>query len=173
MAPNLFLAAAAGTLTAQVVTVIIAFFLVMWVLKAFAWSPVLQVIDERKNSIIKEFETIEARQAQLDSQIADYQQRLANIDQEARQRINEAVEDGKKISAEIIEEARKASEQMKAKATSDIQMEMEKARVELRDEMVRLTIQATEKLLHQELDDQKHREMVNNFIVELQQRKAS
>lgn len=173
MAPVVLLAAAAGTLAAQVVTVIIAFFLVLWVLKAFAWGPAINAIDERRNTVIKEFEAIDARQAELKSRIADYEERLRQIDQEARVRINAAVEEGKRLSADLLEEARLASEELKKKAASDIQTEMDKARVQLRDEVVSLTIRATEKLLHERLDEARHRELVQGFVTELQQRKAS
>ena len=173
MASTLMLAAVAGTLTAQIVTVIIAFFATMWVLKTFAWGPVIKMLDDRRDEIIKEFASIDSRQSELNSRIADYEERLRQIDQEARLRLNAAIDDGKKVAADLMEEARKGSEELKAKAAADIRVEMDKARVQLRDEVVTLTIQATEKLLHETLDAAKHRGMVNEFITELQQRKAS
>ncbi len=153
---------------AQVVTVVIGFFVVMWVLKAYAWGPVIKAIDDRRETITKEFQTIDEKQAKLESQIKDYEERLRQIDAEARERMNKAIDEGKKTATEMVETARKQSEEMKQKASADIQLEIEKARVELRDEMVKLTIGATEKLLRKQLDEQGHRELVGSFISELE-----
>jgi F-type H+-transporting ATPase subunit b len=173
MTPTIVLTAAAGTLVAQVVTVIVAFFVVLWVLYALAWRPIINLIDDRRNVIISEFDSIEKRQAQLDSQIKDYEERLRQIDNEARERLNKAVDEGKRMAAEVLEESRRQAEEMKRKAGADITLEIEKARVQLRDEVVHLTIKATEKLLHAELNDEKHRQLVNEFITDLQRREAS
>lgn len=171
--PEALLAAAGVTITAQIVTVIIAFFITMFILLKFAWGPIINMIDERRDIIKREFDSIEAKQADLDSKIKDYEERLRQIDSEARERLNSAYDEGKRMAGEVLEEARKASEAMKEKAAADMQLEIEKARVELRDEAVSLTIQATEKLLREELNDERHRKIVSDFITELQEKKAS
>lgn len=168
--PLVFVAAAAGTLTAQIAVVVIAFFVVMWILTKFAWGPIIRLIDERRETISREFRNIEDKQGHLESQIKDYEERLRNIQAEAREMMNAEIEKGKKSAAEIVEESRVQAEELKAKAASDIQLEVEKARAELRDEIVRLTIGATERLLKAELNDDRRRELVGSFISEIESR---
>ncbi len=167
------LALDAAPLVAQVVTIVIGFFITLYILYLFAWGPIVKTIDERRDLIAKEFDSIEEKQAHLESQIRDYEERLRQIDQEARERMNKAIDEGKRSANEIMEEARQSAEAMRAKAESDIRLEVEKARVDLRDEMVRLTLGATEKLLRTKLDEAAHRELVGNFIAEMETRSPS
>jgi F-type H+-transporting ATPase subunit b len=173
IAPSVFLAAAGGTLLAQVLTTMVAFFAVLFTLYKVAWGPVIRLLDERRKSISDEFESIEKQQASLASRIKDYEERLSNIDIEARERINKAVEDARKASEQLLAEAQAAANETRTKAQSEIRVEIEKARVQLRDEVVKLTIGATEKLLAAKLDDDRHKKLVNGFIDELQKREAS
>ncbi len=173
MSPNILLGAAAGELTAQIVTIIIAFSITVYVLHAVAWKPILKLIDERRETIAKEFDSLEKKQAGLDSRIKDYEERLRQIDQEARERLNKAIDEGKRIGAEIVEDSRRQADDLRAKASSDIKLELDKTRIQLRDDMVRITISATEKLIQKQLDDQGHRDLVVSFITELESRKAS
>lgn len=173
MTSLLLLGAAAGTLTAQIVTVVLGFFILMWILAKFAWSPVIKTIDERRETIAREFDTIEKRQAHLESQIKDYEERLRQIDNEARERMNKAIDEGRRTATELVEEARRAADEMRNKAQQDIKLEIEKARVELRDTVVSLTIRSSEKLLRAELTDARHRELVGSFISEIEGRQSS
>ncbi len=164
---------AMGTLTAQVVTVVIAFLSVLYILTKTAWKPILAAIDERRESIRRSFEDIEKRQAQLNSQIKDYEERLRLIDEEARQRLNKAVDEGRKVAAEIEAKAKEDAEASLTRARQAIQIEVDKARIELRNEMVALSVGATERLLHTELNDERHRALVASFIAEMQDKSAS
>ncbi|MCC7392789.1 F0F1 ATP synthase subunit B [Candidatus Sumerlaeota bacterium] len=173
MLTTLIIGAAAGELVAQMATVILAFAIVVAILYKVAWGPIMQLIDERRETIAREFDTIEKKQAALDSRIRDYEERLRQIDNEARERLNRAIEEGRKASADLLEQARKQSDDLRKKAESDIRVEIEKARVELRDRIVDMTLQSTEKLLHKKLDAQAHRDLIGNFISEVEQKQLS
>ncbi len=173
MLSSVLLAAAAGELIAQMGTVILAFAIVVYILYALAWGPILKLIDERRDTIAREFDNIEKKQAALDSRIKDYEERLRQIDSEARERLNKAIDEGKKASSDLLEQARTQVEELKKKAESDIRVEIEKARVDLRDRIVDLAISSAEKLVHQKLDDHNQRELVGRFISEMEQRQLS
>lgn len=173
MTSSVFLAAAAGTLLAQIATTIVAFFVVLWILAKFAWKPILRMIDERRETIARDFETIASRQAKLESQIKDYEERLRQIDSEARERQNKAIEQGQRTANELLEQARTQAEEIRAKAAADVRIEIEKARVELRDAMTRMTVEATRRLIQETLDEERHAALVGNALEELaEQEKA-
>ena len=54
------------------------------------------------------------------------------------------------------------------RAKADIEREHQKARAALKEEMVALTLSATERLLHEKLDLQAHRKMVERFLNEVE-----
>ena len=161
------LAAAPVTLISQVVTVVIAFFIVLWILNKLAWKPVIALIDERRKTISDEFERIDSRQAELTSRIKDYEERLRQIDAEARERMNQAIEEGRRTATELLDEARVEAEAIRTKAQADIKLEIEKTRVLLRNAMVDIAIGASEKLLRAELNDERHRALVGQFVEDL------
>lgn len=148
----------------QILTQIIGFLLLLWLLKKFAWKPILQLLETRRNKIAAEFDKIDSTKQEVAQLKQDYEQQLKTIDAQARQKILDAVQEGQKIAAEIQEKARDESRQIIEKAKQNIALEIAKAKVELRNEIVNLTLQATEKMLIEKLDAQKHRELILHYI---------
>ena len=156
---------------AQVLSQAVAFFLFLWILKKYAWGPILGLIDERNQKIeagFKRAEDAEARSMKLQQ---EYEARLLAIESEAREKINQAVNEGRRTAEEIHERARLDAQVLMEKARDMAQLEIEKARVELKDDIVRYTLAAAEKLIHEKLDEASHRRLVEEFVVELSERK--
>lgn len=148
----------------QILTQIIGFLLLLWLLKRFAWKPILQLLEERRNKINTEFNKIDQTKVEVAKLRQEYEQQLKTIEAQARQKILDAVQESQKIAAEIQEKARDDARQIIEKAKQNVELEIAKAKVELRDEIVNLTLQATEKMLNEKLDDQKHRELITQYI---------
>jgi F-type H+-transporting ATPase subunit b len=148
----------------QIVTQIIGFLILLWLLKKFAWKPILQLLEDRRNKIVSEFVQIEQTKLEIAKLRQEYEQQLKNTDAQARQKILEAIQEGQKIAVEIQEKARNDSKQIIEKAKQNVELEIAKAKVELRNEIVNLTLAATEKMIYEKLDDQKHRELINQYI---------
>ncbi|MCX7918924.1 MAG: F0F1 ATP synthase subunit B [bacterium] len=157
----------------QIVTQIIGFLLLVWLLKKFAWKPILQLLETRRNKIIAEFERIDRTKQEVERLKQEYEQQLKTIDVQARQKILEAVQEGQKIALEIQEQARDDARQLIEKAKQNIDLEIAKAKVELRNEIVNMTLQATEKMILEKLDDQKHRELITQYIGSLENIKGT
>lgn len=165
--PLALLAASGLALPAQIVTLIVGFLIVLAVLHKFAWTGVLKAIDERREHIRGQFDQIDRRQSDLNTRIKEYEERLRQIDEEANRRLTAAVDEGRRISEELAARARTEADAMMERARTTIQIETDKAKVELRDHTVALAIGAAEKLLHKELNDNAHRELVGSFVEEL------
>jgi F-type H+-transporting ATPase subunit b len=150
-----------------IVTQIIGFILALWILKAFAWKPLLKMLDDRRNKIagdIGEAEKIKADAARL---LDDYHAKLREIDNEARVRIQEAVADGARIGAEIKDQARQESRLILERSREELSRDIAKARVELRDEVVGMAIRAAEKLISVRLDEAEQKRLLENFLKEV------
>ncbi|RJP18206.1 MAG: ATP synthase F0 subunit B [Candidatus Omnitrophota bacterium] len=152
----------------QIVTVIICFLLVYWVLKRFAFGPLLAVIDERRDQIETDLKNAADIQEEAKKDRAEYEERLRKIEEEGRMKMQELITEGKRIAEAIQEKARAEAGVMIEKAQQNIQYETEKARVVLKEDMIKLTIQATEHLIRERLDDQKHRELISDFLTRIE-----
>ena len=152
---------------AQFVTNILAFVLLLLILKKFAWGSLLKLIDDRRAKIASDFESIERTKQELDQLKADYQKQIERIEEEARAKIQQAVDEGRRVASEVEESARASARETLEKSKEAIALEVAKARLELREQVVDLAIQATHKVLQQHLDEATDQRMIEAFIKEI------
>lgn len=148
-----------------------AFVILVFLLKKMAWKPVLQMLEDRRNKIKSGLEKIEHTKADVEKLKRDYENSRARIEEEARVKLQQAIDEGKKVSKELQETARKESRAILDKSKEDIQLEVAKAKVTLRNEIADLTLSATERLLNEKLNATKDKELVLDFIEDLEKLK--
>lgn len=156
-------------LLAQVVTNVLGFLLLVFILRKFFWNSVLRILDARRMKIEEGFRTIEQSKQALERLQQDVTQRLAKIDDEARAKIQQAILDGRRIASEIQEEARASAQAIIAKSKETIELELAKAKVNLRDQVADMTIEAVERLLKQKCDPKTDKTLVASILEELGQ----
>jgi len=149
---------------AQVITHIIGFLVTVWLLKKFAWKPLLSMMEERRNKIKDEFQKIDDDRAETEKLKAVYEGKLKNIEAERRQKISEAVNEANKLASGIKINAQEEARGIIARTTEQLDRDVAKAKVQLKEEMVTITLAAAEKILHEKLDGKKERELVGAFI---------
>jgi len=152
-----------------VLTQILGFLLLLWGLRAFAWGPLIGVLEERRRKIAGEFAEAERRKADADALKARYEQDLKGIEAQTRQRILEAVTEGQRVAAEIKTQAHADAAARLARADEEIVHDQEKAREVLKEQVATLAIRTAEKILREKLDDPAQRRMVERFIDEVDQ----
>jgi F-type H+-transporting ATPase subunit b len=152
---------------AIIITQIIGFIVAFWILKAFAWKPLLKMLEDRKRKIAGDIGDAENIKAEAAKVLDDYKAQLRNIDTEARTRIQDAVADGTKIAAEIREHAREEARQILTKAREDLDRDVAKARVQLRDDVVGMAIKAAEKIIATKLNEAEQKRLLDDFLKEV------
>lgn len=151
----------------QVVTQIIGFLLMVWLLARYAWGPLMTVVDRRRAAIADEFDKAERLKAEAEALKARYDQEMRSIDAHARQKLQEAVNEGQKIAGEIKTQAHQDAQQRLERAGDEIAREREKAKEALKEQMITLSIHAAEKVLREKLGDATQRKLVGEFIDEV------
>ena len=148
----------------QIVTHIVGFLIVVFLLKKFAWKPLLAMMDERRQKIVDSFKEIDDKNLEADKLKADYEDKLKNIDAERRQKIAEAVNEANKIASDIKISAQADAKKMIDRTNEQLQRDVAQAKIQLKEEMVSITLSAAEKILHEKLDEAKERELIGKFI---------
>lgn len=148
----------------QIVTHIIGFLIAVFLLKKFAWKPLLSILEERRSKIKSEFDSIDKEKKKVNDLLSDYQTKLKEIDSLARVKIQEAAREGQKLANEIKENARGESKDILTRAREEIQRDVDKAKVQLKDDLVNMTMRATEKLIRERLDEEKDKKLIAEFI---------
>lgn len=151
----------------QLLTHTFGFLIALWILKKFAWGPLLGLMEERRAKIAGEFEEIETQKAEVAQVTADYEAKMKEIENERRSKMVEAVKEGKQMAADIKAEAMNEVRALHEKAKVDLQRDVAAAKVQLRDEMISITMLAAEKVVREKMDDNRHRDLIGRYIDEL------
>ncbi len=153
---------------AEIVSQTISFFILVFLLKRFAWKPILGILDQRRFRIEEGIRQMALRSAEMERLKEEYTKRMALIEDEARVKLQQAILEGKKAGAEIQEQARAQSYVLMNKAKETIELELAKAKISLRDHMAQMTVDAVERILRQKLDPKSDRQLVDAVLEELE-----
>lgn len=142
----------------------VTFFLLVIVLYKLAWRPILAGLDAREQSIKKSVDDVER-----------IRQELLQIDDKRKQILAEAESASKDILAQARKGAVEQAKMIQDKAKEDahilvenarreIKEELERARADLRAESAQIAVELAGKLLDENLDDEKNRRLIDDFI---------
>src|SRR6056297_520579 len=88
------------------VTNVIAFLILVWVLAKYAWGPMMSVLDQRRDKIKSEYDAAATKLGEAEQLRQDYDSKLAEIKALERERLQEAVKRGEEIAARLEQDAR-------------------------------------------------------------------
>jgi F-type H+-transporting ATPase subunit b len=150
-----------------VLTQILGFLVLVWILGRYAWGPVVAQLEARRSRIAAEFDEAARRQREADALKAKYEQDLRDIESQARQLKLEAVTQGQRVAAEIKAQAQADAAARMTRADEEIVHDQERAREMLKRQVAALSIRTAEKILRKKLDEPGQRELVERFIDEV------
>ena len=147
-----------------IIWTLITFLLVLFVLKKWAWPPILSALDEREERIRSAIDDSEKARQEAEAVLSEHRSKLAAAEDEARQIIAEAREAGEKARHDIVEQAREEAQRAIGQARTSIEAEKRAAIAELRREMADLAVHAAGRMIDANLDDEKNRGLVDDLI---------
>ena len=147
-----------------IIWTIITFLVVLVVLKATVWRPLLAALDEREKRISDALESAEAARAEAQSALNEHQEKLTLAEAEAREIVQQSREAAEKVHQEILEKARAEAQHTLDQARTSIQLEKQAALNQLRREVADMAVQAASALVDANLDDDRNRKLVDDVI---------
>ncbi len=150
----------------------LAFGLLVFLLYRFAYTPVMNMLDQRTERITESI----AQAEQIKQELAAAQKRGEEEMQRARRDAQELLGNAQAASQRTIaaaqEEAQRQREKMLEEARSQIVNETEKAKSDLRREVGRLTILAATRIIGQELQTNPtlHEQLVDEALTQADRR---
>jgi len=147
---------------------LVSFAIVFFILKKYAWKPILNMLYERENNIEQALKDAEKAREKMEKLHAD-NERILNEARAERERIfREAQEIKDKIIGEAREQAVREKDRIITDARTSIEAEKNMAIREIRNTAAELSVQIAEKLLRRELShDQKQKDLIDNLIKEV------
>lgn len=142
----------------------IAFLLLLFILKKFAWKPIVESIDERNNSIQDSLAQAEKAREEMQALSA----RNEEILKEAKEERNNILKEANKVKEEIIAEAKEKAQteanRILVDAKEDIETQKLAVMADMKNAAASLAVEIAEKVIAKELDGKNKQE---SFISEL------
>ena len=154
----------------EVLVQLVAFLIVFFTLKKFAWKPLLGIIKSRQERFESEWGRIEKTKQEVAALEKDYRAHLQKIEEEARAKMQESIQEGRRLAREIQEKARLESQASFEKAKANIDLEVQKARLTLRQEIADLSIRVAEKILTEKMDASQQEKKALQILGELEKK---
>ena len=147
---------------------LVSFLIVFFLLKKFAWRPILDMLHEREDSIEQALKAADKARENMEKLQADNERILNEARAEREKIFREAHDVKEKIIGEAREQAVKEKDKIMADARTSIEAEKNTAIREIRNTAAELSVQIAEKLLRRELsNDQKQKELIEQMIKEI------
>lgn len=146
----------------------LAFLIVLFLLKKFAWKPILESLKEREQGIEDAIRTAENTKLEMAQLKVANEDLLKAAQAERDLLLKEAREVKDSIIAEAKGKAKEEAERILASSREQIKNEKMAAISELKNQVAVLSIEIAEKILKNELSkDEKQKSLVNNLVEEI------
>lgn len=146
----------------------LTFLVVLFLLKKFAWKPILGSLKEREDSISDALKAADKAREEMARLQADNEKILAT----ARQERDELLKEAREVKQQMIEEAKEKAvieaEKMINNAKQAIENEKLSAIADIKKSIASMSIQIAEKILKKQLDDpQQQQEIMDKYLKDI------
>lgn len=146
----------------------LVFLLLIFLLRRYAWKPILNAVNEREQSIEGALKAAEKARQEMESLQASNEAILKEAREERERILKEARDMKNNIVAEAKETAAAEADKTVAAARAAIEAEKAAAVAELKNQAAVLSIEVAEKVLGQELSaENKQAAMISKMIDEV------
>lgn len=132
---------------------LVIFLIVFFLLKKFAWTPILGVLKERETSIADSIASAERVKEEMAQMKAEHEHVLAEAKAERSKILKEAKDAKDHIIAEAKTQAQAEAKKIITEAYAAIETQKQAALIEVKNQVGNLVIDVAERVLRKELAD--------------------
>jgi len=149
---------------------ILTFLVLVWLLRRFAWTPLLEALDRREKLIASAVEDAQRTKAELERVKQDSEKLLAEARREGQELVSRARADAERLRTELREKATEEATALTRNAEREIQYETRRAVQQLRTEAVDLSLQIASKLLRRNVTREDNDALIKEFVDQIEDR---
>jgi F-type H+-transporting ATPase subunit b len=127
-------------------------------------KPISQALSSRIKNIREQLESLEAQKAEAEKQLAQYNEKLSQLESEAEKIVEGYIKQGNEAKAKILKEAKATAEKLQVQARRNIEHEFGKARQELQREIVEKSLVKAEERLKKAITAQDQDKLVDEYL---------
>ncbi|CAG5942716.1 proton-translocating ATPase, F0 sector, subunit b [Streptococcus pneumoniae] len=156
-----------GELIGNFILITGSFFLLLVLIKKFAWSNITGIFEERAEKIASDIDRAEEARQKAEVLAQKREDELAGSRKEAKTIIENAKETAEQSKANILADAKLEAGHLKEKANQEIAQNKVEALQSVKGEVADLTISLAGKIISQNLDSHAHKALIDQYIDQL------
>lgn len=145
---------------------VIVFGVVMYILKRFAWRPILSALNDREESIRNDLKAAKNARLQINNLKAEQDQIRAEALHDKELIMKEAREIKDKILNEACENAAEETQKLMTRMREEMENEKRMAMTEIRRQIADYSVMIAGKILREKLEESHHQERIINDQLE-------
>ena len=146
---------------------LIGFVLFLFVLKKFAWAPMIEGLDKREAGILKAISDAEDGRRKSQVLLAEYDQKLKAAEQTVQAMVAEARRDAERTGQDLKASAQREVEAIRDRAKDDIRQAKDTALTEVFTQMNSQILRATEHVLGRAVQDGDQERLVGEALAKI------
>lgn len=147
---------------------LISFGIVLLILRALAWRPILNALKEREKTIQDRLDVARKAKKELAEIEFGNERIIALAKTERANMLKEAQETRRQIIEEARQEAREEANKIMEDTNRKIEARKREAEQQIRDQIAGLSVEVAEKVLKEKLsDDQKQKDYIKSLVDEI------
>lgn len=127
-------------------------------------KPVSQALGSRIKGIKEQLESLEVQKAEAEKQLAQYNEKLSQLEKEAEKIVDDYIKQGNEAKAKILKEAEQSADKLQAQAKRNIEHEFAKAKQKLQQEVVESSLLKAEESLKKEITAKDQDKLVDEYL---------
>jgi len=127
-------------------------------------KPLSQALGARITGIKDQLEDLEARKAEAEKQLAEYNQKLSRLEKESEKIVEDYIKQGYEAKARILKEAESAAEKLQIQARRNIEHEFKQAKLKLQEEIFETSLAKAEKILKGKISGEDQDRLVDEYL---------
>ena len=142
----------------------IGFLCLLWFMKRFAFGPIKQILDERRDRVHGQLTEAKALHEEAEAERAKLQEELEAGRQAARSDIGKLTQEAKQAIEELHREGRRQRQEMIEQGRAELQRSKEAALAELRASVSELALEISTRVIREALDEERHGALLDKFV---------
>ncbi len=143
---------------------ILNFAIVAILLYAWAYKPIVKMLEERKNKIAQGHEDARVAAEARENAEAEANKILSEAQAEANKIVQDATSRADKVGGEVKAEAEAEADKMRDEAMAEAAVERDRMLADMRGQIASLAIAAAQKLIGESMDEKRQHALINEFF---------
>ena len=148
-----------GTILAQIIN----FLILLFILAKFAYKPICNMLEERKERIANDLAAAESAKVEAQEMRQSYEDQLQAARKEAQEIVEKAVQEAKAVLSDL----RQQLDTERDKARREIEEERDQAMKSLREDIVFMSVAMASKVVEKDMNSETNAKLIDDAIAHL------